>query len=71
MIIRWEHRVQDAMFLQPGAPITVRAAAGLLVTRTRVQRWSRRTIVAVTTLVGVSLLAAPFVAGLALLIHVL
>lgn len=71
MIIRWEHRVQDAMFSQPGAPITVRAAAGLLVTRTRVQRWSRRTLIAVTTLVGVSLLAAPFVAGLALLIHVL
>ena len=71
MIIRWEHRVQDAMFSQPRAPITVRAAAGLLVTRTRLQRWSRRTLVVVTTLVGVSLLAAPFVAGLALLIHAL
>ncbi len=71
MIIRWEHRVQEAMFSQPGAPIAVRAAGGLLVARTRLRRWSRRTLVVVTTLVGVSLLAAPFIAGLALLIHAL
>jgi hypothetical protein len=71
MIIRWEHRVQDAMFSQPGAPITVRAAGGLLIARTRLRRWSRRTLVVATTLVGVSLLAAPFIAGLALLIHAL
>lgn len=71
MIIRWEQRVQDAMFSQPGAPITARAAAGLLVTRTRLWRWSRRTLVAVTALVAVSVLAAPFVAALVLLIHAL
>jgi hypothetical protein len=71
MIIRWEQRVQDAMFSQPGAPITARAAAGLLVTRTRIWRWSRRTIVAVTALVAVSVMAAPFVAALVLLVHAL
>jgi hypothetical protein len=71
MIIRWEQRVQDAMFSQAGAPITVRAAAGLLVTRTRLWRWSRRTLVAVTAFVGVAVLAAPFVAVLVLLIHAL
>jgi hypothetical protein len=71
MIIRWEHRVQEAMLSQRGASITVRAAAGLLVARTRLQRWSRRTVFAVTAVVGVSLMAAPFVAAVILLIHAL
>jgi hypothetical protein len=69
MIIRWEQRVQDAMISQPGVPITVRAAAGLLVVQTRLRRWSRRAIVAVTAAFAVSVVAAPFIAALVLLIR--
>ena len=71
MIVRWERRVHDAMFSQPGVPITVRASAGLLVAGIRIRRWSRRVLVAVTVAFGVSLVAAPFVAALVLLIHAL
>jgi hypothetical protein len=71
MIVRWEQRVQDAMFSQPGAPIAVRATAGLLVARTRLWRWSRRTVLAMTALLAVSLLTAPFIAAVVLLIHAL
>lgn len=71
MIIRWERRVQDAMFSQPDAPIAARAAAGLLVTRTRLWRWSRRAVVGAMVVVGISVLAAPFIAALVLLVHAL
>ena len=71
MIVRWEQRVRDAMFSQPGVPITVRASAGLLVTRIRIGRWSRRAVVTGTIAFGVALVAAPFVAALVLLIHAL
>lgn len=71
MIIRWEQRVQDAMLSQSGAPIAVRAGAGLLVMRTRLGRWTRRMLVAVTALVAVLVMIAPFAAALVLLIHAL
>ena len=71
MIVRWEGRVRDAMLSQPGVPMAVRASAGLLVARTRIGRWSRRVTVLATAVVTVSLLAAPFVAALVLLIHAL
>ncbi|MBV9534635.1 MAG: hypothetical protein JO321_04385 [Solirubrobacterales bacterium] len=71
MIIRWERRVRDAMFVQRGVPITVRASAGLLLTRSRMRRWSRRAAVALTATFGISLIAVPFVAALVLLIRAL
>lgn len=69
MIVRWERRVRDAMLSQPGVPMAVRASAGLLVARTRLGRWSRRVVVAVTAAFTVSVVAAPFVAALVLLIR--
>jgi hypothetical protein len=71
MITRWERRVQEAMFSQPGVPITARAAAGLLVTRTRLRRWSRRAVFVITAVFALSVLTAPFVAALVLVIHTL
>ena len=71
MIVRWEYRVQDAIFSQRGVLIAVRASASLLIARTRVRRWSRRAVLAATGVLGVSLLAAPFIALLLLVIHAL
>ena len=71
MILRWEHRVRDAMFLQPGVPIAIRTSAGLLVARTRLWRWSRRAGVAVTAAVVAAIMAAPIVAAVLLLAHIL
>ena len=71
MIVRWEHRVQEAILSQRGVPIAIRASAGMLLARTRVWRWSRRAVVAVSAVLSVSLLAAPFVAVLLLVIHAL
>jgi hypothetical protein len=59
------------MFSQPGVPITARAAAGLLVTRTRLRRWSRRAVFVITAVFALSVLTAPFVAALVLVIHTL
>ena len=71
MILRWEHRVRDAMLFQRGVPIAVRTSAGLLIARTRLWRWSRRAAIAVTALVTATLVAAPVVAAVALVAHVL
>ena len=71
MIVRWEHRVRDAIFSQRGVPIGARSSAGLLLARTRMWRWSRRTAIGVTALVGVTFLAAPFIAAAVLLVHLL
>ncbi len=71
MILRWEHRVRDAMLFQPGVPIAIRTSAGLLVARTRLWRWSRRAAVAVMAAVTATVLAAPFVAAVVLLAHAL
>jgi hypothetical protein len=71
MIVRWEHRVRGAIFSQRGVPIGARSSAGLLLARTRAWRWSRRTAVGVTALVGATLLVAPFIAAVVLLVHLL
>ena len=71
MILRWEHRVGDAMLSQRGVPIALRTSAGLLVARSRLRRWSRRAAIVVTAIVAATFMAAPFVAAVALLAHVL
>lgn len=71
MILRWEHRVRDAMLSQRGVPIAVRTSAGLLVARSRLWRWSRRAAIAVTTAVAVTVMAAPAIAVVVMLAHVL
>jgi len=71
MILRWEHRVRDAMLSQRGVPIALRTSAGLLVARTRLWRWSRRAAIAVTAVVAATLMATPVIAAVALLAHVL
>jgi hypothetical protein len=67
MIVRWEHRVRRAMFSQPDVPITLRGSAGLLLARTRAWRWGRRAAIALTALVGVTLMASPVVGAVVLL----
>jgi hypothetical protein len=73
MIVRWEHRVGQALVSQRRARLEVRLAAGVLVARTRLARWSRRAgivvFVAVTTVVV--LVAVPAVAALVYLVHAL
>ena len=71
MILRWEHRVRGAMLSQRGVPIAVRTSAGLLVARTRLRRWSRRAVIAVSAAVGVTVIAAPVVAAVVLLAQIL
>jgi hypothetical protein len=71
MILRWEHRVRDAMLSQQGVPIAVRASAGLLVARIRLRRWGRRAAIAVTAAVAVTVMAAPVVAAAVLMAQVL
>ena len=48
MTVRWERRVGAALASRRGAPIAIRLSAGLLIARTRLQRWSRRAAVALT-----------------------
>jgi hypothetical protein len=73
MIVRWEHRVSEALVSQRRAPLEARLAAGVLVARTRLARWTRRAAItafaAVTTVVV--LVAVPAVAGLVYLLHAL
>lgn len=71
MVLRWEHRVRAAMLSQRGVPITVRTSAGLLLARTRMQRWSRRAAIAVTAVVAATVIALPVVAAVVLLAQVL
>jgi hypothetical protein len=71
MVVRWEHRVRGALVSQPGVPLSVRASAGLLVVRSRMRRWLRRAAIAVTAIVGMTVMAAPFVAAVVALMHVL
>jgi hypothetical protein len=70
MIIRWEHRVGDAMFSPSSVPITVRLSAGLLVGRTRLARWTRRGAIGVTVIAAAAMLAAPVVVAVLLLMQV-
>jgi hypothetical protein len=73
MIVRWEQRVGEALVSQRRAPLEARLAAGVLVARTRLARWTRRAgiavFAAVTTLVV--LVAVPAVAALVYLLHAL
>lgn len=71
MILRWDHRVRGAMFSQRGVPIGLRTSAGLLLARTRLRRWGRRTAIGVTAIVGVTVLAAPFAAAVLVAAHFL
>jgi hypothetical protein len=71
MILRWEHRVRDAMLSQRGVPIAVRTSAGLLVARSRMRRWGRRAAFAVTAAVGAAVMAAPLIAVVLLLAQIL
>jgi len=70
MTLRWERRVRGALVSQRGVAVDTRLAAGLLVARTRLRRWSRRASVVVAMTIGVALIAAPIVAAAALIIRV-
>jgi hypothetical protein len=71
MIVRWEQRVGEALVSQRRAPLEARLAAGVLVARTRLARWTRRAgivvFAAVTTVVV--LVAIPAMAALLYLLH--
>ena len=71
MILRWEQRIRSAMLSQSGVPMAVRASAGLLLARTRLWRWSRRSVIVAAVIVGVTIMAAPFVAAVVLLLQIL
>jgi hypothetical protein len=71
MIVRWEHRASEALVLQRRAPLEARLAAGALVARTRLARWTRRARIAVVAAVTtvVVLVAIPAGAALVYLLH--
>ncbi len=73
MTVRWEQRVGAALVLQHRAPLEARLAAGVLVARTRLARWTRRAGIAVvgTVTTVVVLVAVPAVAALVYLLHAL
>jgi hypothetical protein len=73
MTVRWEQRVGAALVLQHRAPLEARMAAGVLVARTRLARWTRRAGIAVvgTVTTVVVLVAVPAVAALVYLLHAL
>jgi hypothetical protein len=73
MVVCWERRVGAALVSQPRVPLEARLAAGVLLARTRLARWTRRAgiaLFAVTTMVVV-LVAIPVVAALVYLLHAL
>ena len=73
MTARWEQRVGAALVSQHRAPLEARLAAGMLLARTRLARWTGRArtavLAAVTTVLV--LLAVPAVAALVYLLHAL
>jgi hypothetical protein len=71
MIVRWEHRVGEALVSQRRAPLEARLAAGVLVARTRLARWTRRAGIAVfaAVMTVVVLVAVPATAALVYLLH--
>lgn len=73
MIVLWEHRVGEALVSQRRASLEARFAAGVLVARTRLARWTRRAGIAVFAAVTtvVVLVAIPAVAALVYLLHAL
>lgn len=70
---RWEQRVRAALFSQHPAPLEARLSAGVLLARTRLARWTRRTATAVLAAVTtvVVLVAVPAVAALVYVLHAL
>jgi hypothetical protein len=70
MILRWEHRVRGALLYQPGVAINVRASAAMLIARSRLRRWSRRAALVVMAIVGLTIMATPFVAVVVALTHI-
>ena len=73
MTVRWEQRVGAALVSTHRATLEDRLAAGVLVARTRLARWTRRAGFAVVAMVttAVVLVAIPAVAVLVLLLHAL
>jgi hypothetical protein len=73
MTVRWEQRVDAALVWQHRAPLEARLAAGVLVARTRLSRWTRRAGIAVlaTVTTVVVIVAVPVVAALVYLLHAL
>jgi hypothetical protein len=73
MTVRWEQRVGAALVSQHRAPVEARLAAGVLVVRTRLSRWTRRAGIAVlaTVTAVVVIVAVPVVAALVYLLHAL
>jgi hypothetical protein len=71
MVVRWEHRVGQALVSQRRAPLEARLTASVLLARTRLARWTRRAGPAVFAVVTtmVVLVALPAVAALAYLLH--
>jgi hypothetical protein len=61
MIRRWEERVRGALLSQPGVPMNVRLAAGLLVAQVQLRRWSRRILIGVTAVISVTLMLGPLI----------
>ena len=73
MTVRWEQRVGAALVRQHRARPEARLAAGVLVARTRLARWTRRAGIAVVATVAtvVVLVAVPAIAALVYLLHAL
>jgi hypothetical protein len=71
MTLSWEQRVRRALVSQPDVPVAARLGAALLVARTRLRRWSRRSAIVLTAVVAVAVLSVPFLAAAAVLIHFL
>ncbi|MGZ6662060.1 MAG: hypothetical protein ACXVH3_26915, partial [Solirubrobacteraceae bacterium] len=73
MTVRWEQRVGAALVSRHRAPLEARLAAGVLVARVRLARWTRRAgIAVVATVTGlVVLVAVPAAAVLLYVVHAL
>ena len=71
MILRWEDRVRDAMFSRSAAPIGARFSAGMLLARIHLRRWRLRSVIGVTVIAFGTVLVAPVVLAVLLLIRVI
>jgi hypothetical protein len=73
MTVRWERRVGQALVSQHHAPLEARLAAGVLVARARLARWTRGVGIAVVAAVAtvVVFVAVPAAAALIFLLHAL
>ena len=71
MIIRWEERVAAAILARDGATLTARLSVGVLLAQMRLGRWRRRTARGLAATATVVLFAAPAIAVVVALMHVL